>query len=86
MSATTDTVNRFANVGANVALEFVSNPWPVLIAKYGIIMAVELAEILSKGGDPTVDELRQLQLKYGTKSPDDFLRESAERLGIVTTS
>ena len=86
MSTTTDLIGRIVGAGANVALAAGASAWPVLIAQYGFGFAVELAEILSKGGDPTVDELRAMQYKYGLKTADQYLAESALRLGTVTTS
>ena len=56
------------------------NPWPVIIAQYGIEFAIELIALLKSKPDPTPEDFRALKDKYASKSADQYLAEAKARV------
>lgn len=49
------------------------NPWMLIIAQYGLPMALELRKIIADGNEPTVADFQLLIEKYGTETLEQKL-------------
>jgi hypothetical protein len=49
--------------------------WVVIIAKYGIDFAIQLAAMLQEDKEPTVEDFVNLKRLYGTQTADEILKQ-----------
>lgn len=54
------------------------NPWVLIIAQYGLPLALELKELFENVVEPTAEDFRKLVAKYGTETLEDKLARLQE--------
>jgi hypothetical protein len=59
------------------------NPWVLIVAQYGLPVALELAKMLSVKADPKPEDWQTLIDKYGTETIAEKLARAQARLDAI---